>query len=236
MPQVLSFHLPLAIISCSLRSHQCRLRNEFSRADPPPSLSCFSKSSSTELVTSLSLSTLSLGFSLSQSSISSNFGNPCFKPVISKFEEIGPSDVSTLPATVLYDFANAFPSLSHKWLFKVLRVVGIPNLFIQCIQHLYSCISAYSSGVGTESFLFKVERGVKTGCPLSSILFLLAINPFIHLFQWLSDNPGASETRICADDFGSALRNLSALRVQHSIFRLTGPLAGLFLKPQKCQN
>ena len=104
----------------------------------------------------------------------------------------------------------------------------------------YSCGSGGSLGVlrdargRADSYLFQVEKGVKTGCPLSSILFLLAINPFVHLLQWLSDSPGLSETRICADDFGSALKQLSVLKTQHSIFRMTGPVAGLFLKPSKC--
>ena len=143
-------------------------------------------------------------------------------------------DIGSLPVTMLYDFANAFPSLCHQWVFKVLNTLGIPVFYIKCIENLYRHINAFSSGVGTESFLFKVERGVKTGCPLSSVLFLLAINPFVFLFQWLSDGPSLSTTRVCADDFGSALQKLSVLRIQHSIFNLAAPVAGLHLKPRKC--
>ena len=143
-------------------------------------------------------------------------------------------NIGSIPATVLYDFANAFPSLCHQWLFKIFTVIGIPNHLIVCIRNLYSDILAFSSGVGTGEFLFKVERGVKIGCPLSSILFLLAINPFVYLFQWLSDGPGLSATRVCADDFGSALKELSVLKIQNSIFKLVSPISGLHLKPSKC--
>ena len=105
---------------------------------------------------------------------------------------------------------------------------------VKVIERLYSKIFAYSSGCGDGSFLFEILGGVKTGCPLSSILFLLGVNPFIDLFLWLSDGPKCSVTRICADDFGSALKCLSSLRTQASIFRVAAKYAGLILKPVKC--
>ena len=82
--------------------------------------------------------------------------------------------------------------------------------------------------------MFQVLCGVKTGCPLSSILFLLGVNPFVDLFLWLSDGPKCSVTRICADDFGSALKCLKSLVCQASIFKQAEKCAGLVLKPSKC--
>ena len=69
---------------------------------------------------------------------------------------------------------------------------------------------------------------------MSSILFLLCVNTMIDLFRLLSDNPGFSATRVCADDFGSALQSLYRIKCQASIFKLAGAVAGLFLKPAKC--
>jgi len=54
------------------------------------------------------------------------------------------------------------------------------------------------------------------------------------MFMFLSDGPGMSVTRICADDFGSALRGLHALKTQASIFKIASRVAGLELKPSKC--
>ena len=114
-------------------------------------------------------------------------------------------DVGSLPATALYDFCNAFPTLLHMWLFMVLKAYRIPVNITQIILALYTSITAYSCGLGDGSFLFYVLGGVKTGCPLSSLLFLLCINPFVYLFAKLSDTPDFSITRVCADDFASTL-------------------------------
>ena len=70
--------------------------------------------------------------------------------------------------------------------------------------------------------------------PPSSILFLLCVNPFIDLVIQRCDAPKLSVTRICADDFGSALRCLSGLRTQAKAFFLAARCAGLHLKPKKC--
>ena len=62
----------------------------------------------------------------------------------------------------------------------------------------------------------------------------MCINPFIDVFNWLSDNPGFSLTRVCADDFGSTLDQLCRIKTQASIFKLAQSVAGLHLKPCKC--
>ena len=143
-------------------------------------------------------------------------------------------NIGDIPASMLYDLCNAFPTLLHEWLWLVLEVLKIPTVIVKVIERLYSNIFAYSSGCGDGSFLFEVLGGVKTCCPLSSILFLLGVNPFIDLFLWLSDGPKCSVTRICADDLGSALKCLKSLKTQASIFRAAANYAGLILKPAKC--
>ncbi len=80
----------------------------------------------------------------------------------------------------------------------------------------------------------QVLSGVRTGCPLSATLFLLALNPFIDLFNYLSDGPKLSRSCMCADDVGSALRALKHLTIQHSIFKCAAKTSGMILKPSKC--
>jgi len=143
-------------------------------------------------------------------------------------------DISNVPCAALYDFCNAFPTVSQEWLFLVLKALGVPITLRWIIWWLYTDITAYSSGAGDGSFLFHVLAGVKTGCPFSSIAFLLAVNPIVDLFLYLSDGPKLSQTRVCADDFGSAMKALHALQVHASIFRLASKITGMRLKPAKC--
>ena len=122
-------------------------------------------------------------------------------------------DISNIPCTALYDFCNAFPTMLHEWLFLVLRALEVPESFRWVVWWLYTSITAFSSGAGDGSFLFNALAGVKTGCPLSSIAFLLGINPIVDLFLFLSDGPKLSATRVCADDFGSALKRLHWIEI-----------------------
>ena len=118
------------------------------------------------------------------------------------------------------------------WL--VLNVLHPPNRLIKVAESLYTSIKAFSSGCGDGSFLFENLGGVRTGCLLSSILFLLCCNPFIDLMLRFSDGPKLSVTRVRADDFGSALKSLLSLKYQAPIFDLAARCAGLHLKPSKC--
>ena len=88
---------------------------------------------------------------------------------------------------MLHDFCHAFPTLLHEWMWLVLNVLQLPKHLIKVIECLYTSIKAFSSGCGDGSFLFEVLGGVSTGCPLSSILFLLCCNPFIDLMLRFSD-------------------------------------------------
>ena len=142
--------------------------------------------------------------------------------------------ISDLPAVMLYDFCNAFPTVLHEWMWLVLTIIKLLKNILQAIRCLYLSIRAFSAGCGDGTFLFNVLAGVKTGCPLSSILFLLCVNPFIELVIRNCDVPKLAVTRICADDFGSALRYLLVLKTQARVFLLAARCAGLHLKPSKC--
>ena len=66
---------------------------------------------------------------------------------------------------MLYDFCNAFPTVLHEWLFLVLETLQAPVLIRNIIKSMYTCISAFSSGVGDGSFLFNVLGGVRNRMP-----------------------------------------------------------------------
>ena len=147
--------------------------------------------------------------------------------------KISLDNVGNVPVSVLYDFCDAFRIVWHSFLFNVLAVLCVPMLHRKAIMNMCSRITAYSSGIGAGSFLFDVLCGVKTGCPLNSVLFILCISPFVNVCNWLSDNPWFFITRFCADGFGSTLDQLCRIEIQASIFKLAQSVAGLHLKHYK---
>ena len=79
-----------------------------------------------------------------------------------------------IPGLVLFlDFEKAFDSLEWNFLDEVLKKFGFSDKFIKYINTIYNkpfaCIKI--NGYLTERF--NILRGVKQGCPLSAILFIL---------------------------------------------------------------
>ena len=79
----------------------------------------------------------------------------------------------------LFDFAAAFPSVAHMWIFLVLHVIGAPLGFMNVVECMYEDNAGFMCINGTMRFLFSVCSGVLQGCPLSGALFNFAIDPFL---------------------------------------------------------
>ena len=76
-------------------------------------------------------------------------------------------------ALVNLDFQQAFDRVDVNFIFKTMKAVGFSEHFISCIRMLYSNINSkltINSNIGKP---FQVLRGVRQGCPLSMILFII---------------------------------------------------------------
>jgi hypothetical protein len=75
------------------------------------------------------------------------------------------------------DFAKAFDSIHQESLWKIVRSYGVPDKIIKMIKVFYEnyecCISLDNCKM-TE--YFKISTGVRQGCILSPILFLIVID------------------------------------------------------------
>ncbi len=56
--------------------------------------------------------------------------------------------IGTLPILTLFDFAAAFPSVAHLWLFMVLSALKIPNYLMNAIKKLYDGNRAFAFAEG----------------------------------------------------------------------------------------
>ena len=82
-----------------------------------------------------------------------------------------------IPAIMLYDYAAAFPSVSHVFLFVCLTAAGLPGGMIAFFRALYTNNQVYVNIDGEILWLYEVLAGVLQGCPASGSLFVIALNP-----------------------------------------------------------
>lgn len=78
---------------------------------------------------------------------------------------------------VFLDATNALDSVEWFYIFGIMRRMGFPPLFLSWIRLLYQNPSANVLINGHLSPAFPITRGTRQGCPLSPLLFALAIEP-----------------------------------------------------------
>lgn len=118
--------------------------------------------------------------------------------------EVAP--VSVEAAGVFLDFANAFPTLSRRWLSLVLRKAKVPAQFIRAVEFLYEGLESMFVFGGEVVAVIGMRCRVKQGCPLSGSLFALCVDA---LLRRISCIPGRRRRVFAyADDLAVILRRL----------------------------
>ena len=78
------------------------------------------------------------------------------------------------PGIIMFlDFEKAYDNVSHNFLFYLLKKLNFGKSFIQWIQSMYTKAKGRVMNHGWISESFNIERGVRQGCPLSSLLFII---------------------------------------------------------------
>ncbi|CAK0821636.1 unnamed protein product, partial [Prorocentrum cordatum] len=140
-----------------------------------------------------------------------------------------------LPLIASFDFAQAFPSISHRWMLLVLEEIGLPPPLLAYIVLLYQGVICYSEFGGMILFMFPILAGIIQGCPGSGTLFAVSMEPFVADFESTIERKHRGIVRLCADDIGTALIKLQYLMQLFRIFGLAAQLAALHLNLSKCQ-
>jgi hypothetical protein len=85
------------------------------------------------------------------------------------------------PSWLLFvDQKKAFDRVNHSYLIKSLTAFGFSNNFVSLITNLYSGQSATLSDKGIVSESFSLGRGVRQGDPLSPLLYVISLEPFLR--------------------------------------------------------
>jgi len=141
------------------------------------------------------------------------------------------------------DFADAFGSINKKLIRKNIENIGFPNSFSELINNVYrNNQTRVFTGEGNTNAI-KLNVGVKQGCPLSPMLFNIALNPLIERIHemrmergYLSGDNQALSIQAFADDIvlisGTQEGMNTLLRTTMEYCRYSG----LKINASKCKN
>lgn len=84
------------------------------------------------------------------------------------------------PATakgLLVDFEKAYDSVSRPYILWVLEGLGFPPRFSAMVATLHEDTSCRFLVNGYESRQERISTGIRQGCPLAPLLFVISLNP-----------------------------------------------------------
>ncbi len=128
------------------------------------------------------------------------------------------TELKQLPCMLLaIDYEKAFDSLNWNFLLKTLKHVNFGPNFISYVKLMYNNIESAMLYNGSTVYYFKLERGVRQGCPLSAYLFILAIEVLANKIRNDTDIKGIKidnkeiKISLLADDITLILKDLLSL-------------------------
>ena len=86
-------------------------------------------------------------------------------------------------ALVNLDWEKAFDRVDWSFLIKVMEKFGFPEFTIKWLMNLYSNITSSVLINGYVTKEFKIERGVRQGCPMSMLVYVLFQEPLYLAFK-----------------------------------------------------
>ena len=102
-------------------------------------------------------------------------------------------------AVVFFDFKAAFPSVAHNFLKESLALIGLPPHALHFVNSLYDdniCNISYKGNIYEG---FRMECGVRQGCPISPLLFATSVDILLRI---LNKRIPEGHVRAFADDIG----------------------------------
>ena len=142
---------------------------------------------------------------------------------------------------VLIDYEKAFDMVEWDFLLRTLTTFNFGLNFIKWIKLLYNSISSYTINNGYLSRNIKLSRGVRQGCPISALLFVLVAEILSIKLRSDKNVTGISvnniEYKICqlADDTTIFIKNLKSLQSAIDLFQNFQKCSGLKLNLEKTE-
>ena len=100
-------------------------------------------------------------------------------------------------AALSLDAEDAFDRVEWQYLFSTLEAFGFGRIFIGWVKLLYTNPKASVTTNSIISQSFELQRGTRQGCPLSPLLFALALEPLAAAIRRDPDFPGIQVGNSC---------------------------------------
>ena len=140
-------------------------------------------------------------------------------------------------ALLATDFSRAFDTLKLPYLYQVLLARGFPPLFINILQALYNSRTVILKVNSRNLTGFPMTTGLSQGCPLSSIMFSIAMTPLMyhmqHLLTGLTIRNATLSTISYIDDFSYIIQSPSEARTVIQNLTSYGNISGIRLNLTK---
>eukprot|EP00972_Heterocapsa_arctica_P098694 14563791-Heterocapsa_arctica.AAC.1 len=124
-----------------------------------------------------------------------------------------------MPLILTTDFGSAFPSIIQQWMLIVFNACKTSRGFIHLISAIHADVSAFARISSVLMHIFDLNSGVIQGCPLASLCFVVAFDPFLNMMSGRLDEIAAGVCRACADDVGMVLVDIIHLLPICTIFQ-----------------
>ena len=139
------------------------------------------------------------------------------------------------------DFEKTFDSLEWDFLLKTLNTFQFGHEFKSWVKILYTNITSCTINNGYASNWFELHRGVRQGCPLSGLLFVLAVEILSVATRASGDIKGIQianrEIKLSqyADDTTVFCKDIFSLEKLLDLLRTFGDCSGLKLNVSKSE-
>ena len=144
---------------------------------------------------------------------------------------------------LMLDFQKAIDSLDWNFLFKNINFFNFGQSFTKWIDVIYHKPEACVKNNGYLSDFFDISRGVRQGCPVSALLFLLCVEILgikirtNNLLQGFHFDHGQNPIKLAqyADDCILFINNKNEICSALAILEKYGQRSGLILNIKKCE-
>ena len=138
------------------------------------------------------------------------------------------------------DFHKPFNSIEHAFLMNTFKHFRFGNAFLDMTAMLHTDINSCVSLSGGTCSRFRVERGIRQGCSISPLLFivateLLTITVINSNIKGLDINNYKLIISHLADDTTIFLKNKEQILLALDKIKLFSQISGLHLNLEKCE-